>query len=432
MGTGLLYFFGFSKNFKQDKGVHALFISTSAVCVTGLSTVDTENDMTTQGHIILIFLIQFGGIGVLTLSNWLLLSIKGRLNSAQSQSTASSFGTITKLPMGKLLKQIIIFTFIVEFIGALILFFRFILVFPFSKALWYAVFHSVSAFCNAGFSLFSDNLVGYKGDLTVNLVIMFLIVAGGIGFIVVSDVYETLKSRWRGRVVSLTLHTKIVFYTTGFLILGGFVFFMVLEWNNILQKESPVTKILESMFMSVTPRTAGFNTIDVGQLTNISIIVTMLLMVIGGSPGSTAGGIKTTSGAIFWALISSNLRNRDNVELFNRTIPYPTIAKALTIITLYFLTAFACTTLIEAYELLSVSAINSRRLFIEHLFEVISAMSTVGLSMGITSKLSDFGKIIIILCMFFGRVGPLALATSLIGERKKLTYTLPKEDIIVG
>ncbi len=430
-GALALFFFGF-RHGEARSFLEALFTSASGVCVTGLSVLDIGKDFSFAGQVILLILIQFGGLGLLTVSTWVLLSLKGQLSLSASTTVEETLGGIPRIHAPTLLRRLILFTFISESLGAIVLTLRFVRDFPLKRAIWLAVFHSISAFCNAGFSLFSDSLTRYRGDPVVNLTIMLLIISGGIGFIVIADLLEVLKERREGRRAMPSLHTKIVLVTTAVLIISGWIIFLILEYNNTMFHCSLGGKIWSSLFLSVTARTAGFNTLPTGHLTNMTLVFLILLMVVGASPGSTGGGIKTSTAAIIWAMVKSHVFNRPRTEIFNRSIPNEQVAKALAVTTLYFMIAFTAVTLLEWTQLGDVSHITTRGIFLEHVFEVISALSTVGLSTGVTPTLSSSGLIVLIVCMYIGRIGPLLLASSLLGERSRLAYNYPEESVLIG
>jgi len=325
-------------------------------------------------------------------------------------------------------KMVLIFTVLTELGGALFLLTRFSQDFPFWHAVYQSVYHAVSAFNNAGFSLFTDNLVGYQGDPIVNLAVMGLIVHGGIGFIVQYEVLSYL----RGVQKRLSVHTKIVLITTTVLISSGAILFYLFERNHVLKDVPVLTKVLASLFQSVTPRTAGFNTVDYGILTNATILLTLVLMFIGASPGSTGGGVKTTSAALLVMLMWSRVKGSLDVSAFNRTIPREILSRTISII---FGSGFLVA-IITSFLLIAgpgnVVPVESRHFFVEYLFETVSAFGTVGLSMGITPKLYDAQKYAIILMMFAGRVGPLTLAFSLSRESARASVTYAEEGIMVG
>lgn len=407
--------------------VDALFTSASAVCVTGLVVFDVGTRLSLAGQIITMVLFQCGGLGIITFSVFF-FHLMGRSVSFKGREIVqSTFLHTPRKDFQMILKSVLLSTLIVESLGTLLLFVRFSHDFPVQKAFYHAVYHAVSAFNNAGFSLFANNLIGYQGDFMVNITVMALIVFGGIGFIVQHEVL----AYYGGTQKRLSLHTKIVLITTGVLILVGAVLFYLFERNHIIRDAPWHGKVLISLFQSVTPRTAGFNTIDIGQLTNDTILLMMALMFIGASPGSTGGGVKTTSSALLVLMLWNRMQGREDVNVFNRTIPRETVSRAVSIV---FASAFSIV-LVTSIVLLvgpKTSPLASRHLFVEYLFDTISAFGTVGLSMGITSKLNDFQKIMITIMMFVGRVGPLTLAFSLSLQASKKSLVYAEENIMVG
>lgn len=417
----------------HSRFIEALFTATSATCVTGLIVLDTAQDFSYFGKTVILILIQLGGLGIMTLSNIILNSLGRRMGLSGRMSVQQTLGQVSTVDPKKMLRHIIRFTFIFEAIGALLLFLRFIFDYPFVEAINKAVFHSVSAFCNAGFSTFSDSLVRYNGDIFVNLVVAILIIAGGLGFIVFSDIWSIRHRPKKHRWSSLSFHSRIVMIMTiSLLFLGTIMYFIAESANYRTIGGRGISGILSAFFMSVTSRTAGFNTLDVSQLTNFSLILTIGLMFIGASPGSTGGGIKTTTFAIIYALIRSRIKNRPQAEMQGRSIPRALVAKSLATGGAFVGFIIGALILIEFAELGGIPHSESRGQFLNHLFEVVSALGTVGLSTGITSDLKDFSRIIITICMLAGRVGPLLLANSLIGQKAPLPYTLPEEELNVG
>jgi trk system potassium uptake protein TrkH len=423
----LLLWFPFSAGRGHISFVDALFMSASAVCVTGLSVLDIGKDFSLAGQMITLFLLQIGGLGIITFSV-VLFGLMGRGISFKGREIVQS--TFLHTPRRDLLvimKSVLLLTFVIEAIGTLLLFFRFSKDFSPGWAFYHAVYNAVSAFNNCGYSLFSDNLVGYQDDIIINITIMGLIVLGGIGFIVLHEII----SRLRGFQKKLSIHTKIVLLMTSILILGGAVLFYLFEINHII-KDTPIkTQILTSFFQSVVPRTAGFSTVDIGQLTNATILLMIILMFIGASPGSTGGGIKTTSFALLLLMIWNRLKGREDVNVFNRTVPGEVLTRTIAII---FASAFSITLITSILLLLgnesTLPPLNSRHFFVEYLFETVSAFGTVGLSMGITAKMNDAQKLAIILMMFAGRVGPLTLAFSWYSSRRGIRYA--EESVMVG
>lgn len=407
--------------------VDALFTSASAVCVTGLTVVDIGKDLSFAGQIITLVLCQIGGLGIITFSV-VLFGLMGRGISFKGREIVqSAFLHTPRRDFIIIAKWVLLSTFCIEGVGALFLFLRFLQDFPPGHALYQALYHAISAFNNSGYSLFSDNLIGYQSDVIVNLTIGGLIILGGIGFIVQ---YEVLQ-RLRGVQKKLSIHAKMVIMMTVILLVAGAALFYLFEMNHILKGASVKTQILTSFFQSVTPRTAGFNTVDIGQLTNATILVMMILMFIGASPGSTGGGIKTTSFTLLLMIIWSRFRGNEDVNIFNRTIPREILTRTIAII---FASAFTVG-LITSILLLfggseNLNPAQSRHYFLEYLFETISAFGTVGLSMGITAKMNDLQKLAIVVMMFAGRVGPLTLAFSWHSSKRGITYA--EESVMVG
>jgi trk system potassium uptake protein TrkH len=407
--------------------IDALFTSTSAVCVTGLTVLNIGKDLSFFGQVVTMFLFQVGGLGIITFSI-VLFALMGRgIPLKGREITQSVFMYSPRKDFNLILKRVLLYTFVIESAGALILFFRFALEFSPGWALYHAVYHAVSAFNNCGYSLFSDNLIRYQGDVAVNLTIALLIILGGIGFLVQQEVVAWLRDRKS----KLSLHTKIVLITTAALVLGGTILLYLLETDNVLQGASFKTALLASFFQSVTARTAGFNTVDIGMLTNSSILILLILMFIGASPGSTGGGVKTTSFALLVLLVANRVRGNENVNIANRTIPKELVERTISIIFSAAILIGIITAVLLFFSDSSGSPQALRHEFIEYVFETFSAFGTVGLSMGATQKLNDVQKYAVILMMFIGRVGPLTMAFAWYSSRKrKLTYA--EESVMVG
>jgi len=408
--------------------IDALFMSTSGVCVTGLTTINIGKDLSIAGQVITMVLFQIGGLGIITFSVFL-FGIMGRgISFKEREIIQSVFMHTPRRDFLVILKSVLLFTLIIESVGALLLFIRFSQDFPLGQALYTSVYHAVSAFNNCGYSLFSDSLMGYKGDWLINLTIMGLLILGGIGFIVLHE----LLAKWRGSQNRLSVHTKIVLITTGFLIVSGSLLFYLFERNSMIKDMDLSTSVLVSIFQAVSPRTCGFNTVDLGLLTNGAILLIMVLMFIGACPGSTGGGVKTTSAALLFLMIWNRFKGHDEVNVFNRTIPKEVLTRTISII---IASAFSVA-LITSVLLLAGSAnlppLESRHFFVEYLFETISAFGTVGLSMGVTPNLTDFQKMAVIIMMFAGRVGPLTLAFSLAVASSKREITYAEETVMVG
>jgi trk system potassium uptake protein TrkH len=417
----------FSTGKNSLRFVDALFTSTSAVCVTGLTVLDIGADLSLIGQIITMILFQVGGLGIITFSTVLFALMGKGISFKGREICQTTFLHTPRRDFYLIVKKVLLYTCVTEGIGTVFLFWRFAHDFSPIPAFYRAIYHAISAFNNCGYSLFADNLMLYQSDLIINVTIMALIVLGGIGFIVQ---YEVL-AKLRGLEKNFSVHTKVVLVATVCLIFIGAVCFFFMEMNNVLKDLDFKTSILASFFQSITPRTAGFNTVDIGSLTNSTILVIIILMFIGASPGSTGGGIKTTSFTLLLLLIFNRIRGNENVNIANRTMPQETIEKTVSIV---FASAF-CICLITSILLLfsggDATPLATRHRFVEYLFETVSAFGTVGLSMGVTSQLNDIQKFAIIFMMFAGRVGPLTLAFALYSSRKKgITYA--EESVMVG
>jgi len=426
VGT-LLLWLPFSSSGKPISFVDALFTSASAVCVTGLAVVDIGRDLSLAGQLVTLLLFQIGGLGIITFSA-LLFGLMGRGISFRGREIVqSTFLHTPRRDFFVILKWVLLLTLVIESLGTLLLFSRFVQDFPPSRAFYLAVYHAVSAFNNCGYALFSNSLMDYRSDWIINLTIMGLIVLGGIGFIVLYEIIAKI----RGSRKKLSLHSRIVLLMSVSLILSGAVLFYFFEMHHILKESSWQESLLASLFQSVTCRTSGFNTVDIGQVTNASILLMLALMFIGASPGSTGGGIKTTSFALLLMMIWNRFRGSEHVNVFNRTVPEEILTRTISII---FASAVSVS-LITSILLLSgnpdsLPPAGSRHFFVEYLFETVSAFGTVGLSMGITAQLNDLQKLAITLMMFAGRVGPLTLAFAWSSSKRKIIYA--EESVMVG
>ncbi len=400
--------------------VDAVFTSTSAACVTGLIVKDTPKDFTFFGQLIIILLIQVGGIGLMTVTGFFLLligkkfGIKERLLLKETYNASSMGGLI------RFMLRVIIYSFSIEAIGAILLFIDFSKNMDTFKALWFAIFHSVSAFNNAGFALFSNNLVNYVNDPLVNITIMSLIFLGGLGFVVLSDITNFIFKREK-----ISIYSNLVLKVSVSLIIVGVIGFLFIEYTNTMKNLNFANKIIASFFQSVTTRTAGFNTLDFGAMKSSTILITMILMFIGGSPGSTAGGIKTTTFLVaFSSILQRVYKGRNNPVMEKRSVEDESVKKAHNVLLFAFLTVFG------AFFLLTLA--QPKFSFEEVLFETVSAYGTVGLSMGITSHLNEIGKIIIIFTMLIGKVGPLGFFTLFSKDNNQEVIQYPPIRITVG
>ena len=408
----------------------ALFTSTSAVCVTGLTVVDTGTAFNLLGQFILIILIQIGGLGIMTISTLILIGYRGRSSFFGYNIIQNTFNPNQDQSPGPILQKICFFTLLLESSGALLLLFCFFPDNEMPRALYLAIFHSISAFCNAGFSLFPDSFIGYQDNWVVNLTICFLVITGGIGFVVLSE-FQQLFSRKNRLWSQFSFHTKLVLFSTASLLIVSTIAFFFMERHNTLAQFSVQHSLLASFFQAVNTRTSGFNTLQIGNMANETLFVFIILMFIGASPGSCAGGIKTTSFATLILLGISRLRGQSRPQIFKRSISEKSIAKATSVLMVS--SAVVCIGIIILLmsELGDVSHPQSRGKFLEICFEVVSAFGTVGLSTGITTKMTIIGKMIISCVMFIGRLGPLVIGIA-VSRSVTSHYYNAHEDIMIG
>lgn len=424
-GTLLLLLPGATRAGNETDFLTALFTATSATCVTGLVVVDTYTHWTSFGHTVILIMIQIGGLGFMTMGVLLAMFLKKRITLRTRGLLQESMNGMQMGGIVRLVRMVLRGTVMIEMAGALLLAFRFIPVFGWKKGILYGVFHSVSAFCNAGFDLMGEysgqysSLAAFYDDAVINLVVMALIIIGGIGFFIWKDLKENKLHLKKYR-----LHTKITLLMTAILLVGGTILFFIFENDNLLAGMSGKDKLLASAFSSVTARTAGFNTIDTGQLTHASKLLTMVLMFIGGSPGSTAGGIKTVTTMVLIAYVWSNLRASKGVNVFNRRLDDDVIRKASNVVVISLIMAVTSAILICFLQ---------PDLVVEDiLFEVFSAIGTVGMSTGVTRDLSLASRIVIILLMYCGRIGSMSFALSFTERKKVAPIQLPIEKIMIG
>lgn len=402
----------------------ALFIATSATCVTGLVVYDTATHWTLFGQIVILILIQIGGLGFITIGVFLATYLKKKISLRQRGLIEESVSSLKLAGGVKLVKHIIKGTFLFEGIGAVILSLVFIEDFGLLKGIYLGIFHSVSAFCNAGFDLLGiiepyGSLTPYASNIVVNITIMILIIIGGLGFVVWQDLYEK-KLHFR----NYLLQTKIVLITSFIFIFGGAFLFYIFEYQHALASLSSEEAILASFFQSITCRTAGFNTIDVSHLKPATSLLMMLMMFVGGSPGSTAGGIKTTTFAVLIIFVYSTMTNKSEANAFNRRFDSKTIKKACSVFLINFIFI-----IISSFIIFNDQPHLPMQ---DTFFEIFSALGTVGISTGITRVLSMTSKITIILLMYCGRVGSLTLALSLSKKKKISNCKNPVEKISIG
>ncbi len=423
-GTILLLLPAASRSGKSAGLLNALFTATSSTCVTGLVTVDTYTNWTLFGQIVILLLIQVGGLGFISIGVFFSIFLKRRIGLKERNLIQESVNTLQIGGTVRLVRKIICYSALIEGTGALLLTLRFIPEFGWARGIWYGIFHSVSAFCNAGFDLMGQfepygSLTRYCDDILVNLVIMLLIIIGGIGFIVWDDI-----SVHKWRVKNYLLHTKIVLTMTLALIVGGSIFFYLFERENLLAGMDARGQILASVFGAVTPRTAGFNTVDTGAYTEGTRLLTVLLMFIGGSPGSTAGGVKTTTMMVILLYIWSNLRNQRGLNVFGRRLDEDSIKKASTV--------FFINLLLAAVSALLMSGFEPNLPMSDVLMEVFSAIGTVGISTGITRDITIWSKYLLILLMYSGRIGSMSFALSFTEKKRGSLVQLPIERITIG
>jgi trk system potassium uptake protein TrkH len=410
--------------------VNALFTATSAACVTGLVVVDTGKDLTLFGQGVVLFLIQAGGLGIMTLSTLLLLMAGRRPSLAGRIVIRDTFTRGDERNLASLLRDVALFTFIMEGLGTLFMVFRFLPGRDVSEALYLSVFHSISAFCNAGFSVFSDSLVAYREDWILNFTVCILIISGGIGFVVLSEVrrrFPFQRRTWS----RMSLHSKMVLSTTLILLFFGTIFITAMEWHNTLSPLSVPGRVLAGFFQSVSARTAGFNTLNIGNMANETLFILIVLMFIGASPGSCGGGIKTTALASLIALGWSRLRGYERPRIFDRTISHESMGRAVSVVMISIIAITIAMLVLLMTELGEIPHPQSRGKFLELLFEVMSAFGTVGLSTGITGGLTIAGKLSMILVMFVGRLGPLVIAVA-VSRRETVHYQYAEEGIMIG
>jgi len=413
--------------------IDALFTATSAQCVTGLTVVDTGSRFSLFGQSVILALIQVGGLGITTFSVYLFIYLRIGVG-AKGRWIINE--TLMHTPVGswrELIRGIVVLTLVIEALGAALLALVLVPRLGFWPGLYSALFHSISAFCNAGFSLFPDSLVGFRDDPLVNTTVMALIVLGGIGFLVIRELLAWLKG-WRGRGrrrTRISLHGKIVLVTSAILIVCGALLIGLLERGNALTGMSFMEGFWISIFQSVSSRTAGFNSVDLSVLSAPTLFLVMFLMFVGASPGSAGGGVKTTCLALFFAVFYNRLKGNPHVSLFHRTIPDELITKALALVLLAAI-LIGC----ALFALLVVQspdpAHENPREFLAYAFEAVSAFGTVGLSMGMTAKLNTTGKGIIILLMFVGRVGLLTLAFAIAGRTRRFSARYAEENVMIG
>lgn len=409
---------------RSSSFIDTLFTATSATCVTGLTVLDVGKTFTLFGQLIILLCIQIGGLGLMTFSSLVAILMGRSLSFKDRTLITESFLPFPVKGISNIIKEIVLYAFLIELFGVIFLFLSFSKRFQFWESIKLSIFHSVSAFCNAGFSLFSDNLTSFREDILVNITVIFLIFLGGIGFFPLKVITGFIISKIKKERFKPPLHFKIVILTSLLLILTGALIFSLLECNNTLKGLSPKGKVLASIFQVITPRTAGFNTVDISMLTNGTTLLIMILMFIGASPGSTGGGIKTSTLFILLYQIKSRLKGERGVLFSSRKIPSDIANKAFAVFFISIGVVILSSFLILTFQ--------KGGKFDVLIFEVFSAFGTVGLSKGITPFLNSISKVIIILTMFIGRVGPVTLVYTLREPREIEEITYPEEKVMVG
>ncbi|AZV41722.1 V-type sodium ATP synthase subunit J [Peribacillus asahii] len=402
--------------------LNALFTATSATCVTGLVVVDTGDTFSMFGELVILTLIQIGGLGFMTFATFLFLLLGKKISLKERLLLKEAFNNVSITGLVRLVKRILIFTAVIELVGGIILSIRFSYDMPLGKAIYFGFFHTISNFNNAGFDLMGEfrSLTPYVDDPIVVLTVCALITLGGLGFIVMNELYEYRNTR------RLSVHTKVVLLATVILTVGATLLIFIFEYGNAktLGPLSETGKVLGSLFQAVTPRTAGSNTLPIGDLTHSTLFLITFLMFIGAGSGSTAGGIKITTFAVLVATVWSQIKGKEDVVLFRRRIVTETILKALTVA--------LCGLSIVVFMTMALSITEPGHDFMMYLFEATSAFGTVGLSMGLTPELSSIGRILIIFTMFAGRLGPLTVAFAITKRRKSDTFRHIKGNIMIG
>lgn len=427
IGTGLLMLPKASIQHQSLPFINALFTATSATCVTGLVLVDTGQYFSLFGQIIILLLIQIGGLGLMTFSSFFVFLFRRNISLQEKTMVKELMNYEMVGTVVQVLKFSIIITFTLEFIGAVFLYFSWFHTFEsFSEAAYSSVFHSISAFCNAGFSLNPDSLTSFSTNYGVILTIGFLVILGGLGFPVLVNVLHIpllQKVKEKTKIKAYNLHTKLTVTVTVILLITGFIFILFAEWNHALKYFTAPQKILNSFFQSVTSRTAGFSTLPMISFNPATFTLIILLMYMGASPGSTGGGIKTTTVGILFASVFSVLRGRKTIDVFHREIPSNLFNRTIVVI------AVSSIFIIIAFLILQLT---NDLPFKESIFEIFSAFGTVGLSTGVITQLNNWGKFIFIICMFFGRIGVFTIALAIMRPHDKTSYSYPRANVMIG
>ena len=400
----------------------ALFTATSAVCVTGLIVVDTGSYWNSFGQTVIMILIEIGGLGFMSFTTLIAIILGKKITLRERLILQDAMNTFNIQGLVKMVRYVLVFTVSVQFFGALLFSTQFVPEYGLGRGIFYSIFHSISAFCNAGFDIFGNfsSLTSYNSNVVVIMVASVLIIIGGLGFTVWSELYSSKSLK------KVSLHSKMVILMTVVLVLGGTFLMFLFENNNVntIGNMSFIDKVMNSFFASVTPRTAGFNSIPTDGMTTAGQFLTIILMFIGGSPGSTAGGIKTTTIGILIVTIVCVIQGREDAEVFKRRFSKDLVYKAFTLIFIG-LSLVIVVTMLLSYTEKGAS-------FISLFYETVSAFGTAGLTLGLTSELSNIGKVLIIFMMYLGRVGPLTVVLSITKKRKNSGIKYPEGKILIG
>ncbi len=423
IGTALLSLPVATAGTESASPTTALFTSTSAVCVTGLIVEDTATYWSVFGQVIIMLLIEIGGLGIMTMSTGVALVLGRRVTLRSRLMIREAMGVISLQGMVRLVRYVLAITLSFQALGFIALTARLSADYPLGRAAFLGLFHSVSAFNNAGFDLFGTSLEGFASDVFINGIVMILIIGGGLGFTVIAELYRRQVQRYRG---PFSLHARVVLMTSGVLLAAGTIFFFFSEMGNpeTMGGLGPLGKVLSAMFTAVTPRTAGFNTLPTGSLRSASLFFLVFLMFVGGSPGSTAGGIKTTTFFSVIARVWGTIRGNEDVQVLGRRLPKQVLDHSLAIVVVSAALVFLGTLGLLVFEGFSMS---------DSLFETTSAFGTVGLSTGVTPHLGLFGRLLITSIMFAGRVGPLTLTLALGRNPTDMqVFRYPEEEVMIG
>ena len=411
----------------------AAFTSASAACVTGLAVRSTEHDFSLAGQATILALIQLGGVGIMTVTTYIVFGLGGRANLRRRLIISEVIGADDDVDLRWVFRNVFQYTLIFEAAGAALLAARFALDFPPLEACWQAVFHSISAFCNAGFSLSDASLSVYGRDFVVNTVVGVLVVAGGLGFPVMLDLQRVRGAdSWKTYWDALHLHTKVVLIATSGILIGSTAAFAALEWNGQFGPLKPWEKLQAAAFHAISTRTAGFNTVDVGLFSPATLFITVLLMMIGAGPCSTAGGFKVSTLAVLVLHAWATFRGRSRATLFRRTISRDALERAAATAMVFSVIAAIALTLLMVVETAATNQLRTQGVFLGLTFETASALGTVGLSTGVTGDLSGASRIILIILMFVGRLGPISAFAALSSDAQRETVEYPNEEPLVG